>query len=77
MEDMMGGEGALGKALHPAIEGWVMIMLADMIVRWGEGLGMLTKGLMAGTWVDHLVAIKAVHRVIGIQSVVVIVMLPM
>ena len=41
-----------------------MIMLADMIVRWGAGLGMLTKGLMAGTWVDHLVAIKAVHRVV-------------
>jgi hypothetical protein len=28
---------------------------------------MLTKGLMAGTWVDHLVAIKVVLRVVTAQ----------
>lgn len=44
-----------------------MIMLADMIVRGGAGLGMLTRGLMAGSWVDHLVAIKVVLRVVTAQ----------
>lgn len=42
--------------------GLVMIMLVDMNVKWGVGLDMLKKGLMAGTWVA-LVDIKVVHLV--------------
>ena len=37
-----------------------MIMLVDTIVRWGEDLALLKKGLMAGTLAGHLVAIKVV-----------------
>lgn len=72
---MMAGEEALEEE-DPSIEGWVMIMLVDMNVRWEVGMGMLMKGLMAGTWVVHLVAFRVVLPVIGIQAVVGIVMLP-
>ena len=47
--------------------GWVMIMLVDMNVRWEVGMGMLMKGLMAGTWVVHLVAFRVVLPVVTAQ----------
>lgn len=40
-----------------------MITLGDMIGKWGAGLAMVTKGLMAGLLVGHLVGIKVVHLV--------------
>ena len=47
--------------------GWVTIMLVDMNVRWEVGMGMLMKGLMAGTWVVHLVAFRVVLPVVTAQ----------
>ena len=44
-----------------------MIMLVDMNVRWEVGMGMLMKGLMAGTWVVHLVAFRVVLPVVTTQ----------
>nr|POE50685.1 hypothetical protein CFP56_00141 [Quercus suber] len=53
-------------------KGWVTIMLVDMNVRWEVGMGMLMKGLMAGTH-DHLVAFRVVLPVeltLDVQNVI-------
>lgn len=69
---------SLGEVVHVAalglIDGLGMITLVDMIGKWGAGLAMVTKGLMAGLLVGRPVGIKVVH-LNGTQVVVVMVML--
>ncbi|KAJ7960408.1 Serrate RNA effector molecule-like protein [Quillaja saponaria] len=75
MEVMRQGEAAPEEGLDPAIEGLDMIMVVRMSVIWEAGWGMLMKDLMDGTLVAHLVAIRPVLLVSGIQIVLVMLML--
>lgn len=72
MAAMRDAGGVREEDLALEIGGLATIMVVDMNVRWGVGLAMLKKDLMAGTWVALLVDIKVVLRIGTLDEVVMV-----